>query len=356
MDLSKKLAISYYKTIATINESHKVYLVQHQDTHKIYVKKILDVYNIRVYTFLFHNPIPGIPRIIDFYEENNQLTLIEEYISGCSLQEKIHSGVLTLPDVLKYLTDICNILEQLHSLNPPIIHRDIKPSNLIVTNYNHIVLLDFNAAKQFYSGASCDTILLGTQGYAAPEQYGFASSTPQTDIYSVGIVLREMISILKQPPKYLSAIADKCTQMNPSERYRSASELKRDIASHMRPSSKISAQSHSAKYAPPGYRTGPPWKMQLAPACYLFILWLCLSMEISNVTTPVLWLERFFFLAMTLSVIFGCFNYLDMQKLLPLCKPPNRLVHYLGIVLLDFMVVFLLLVLLMILESVFFSP
>lgn len=70
MDYQNRLAMSYYKTIATLNDSHKIYLVQHQENHKIYVKKILDIYNREVYDFLFHNPICGIPQIVEMFEKN----------------------------------------------------------------------------------------------------------------------------------------------------------------------------------------------------------------------------------------------------------------------------------------------
>lgn len=92
--------------------------------------------------------------------------------------------------------DLCEILEKLHSVTPPIVHRDTKPSNIIITNYEHVVLLDFNAAKYFADTDTADTILLGTKGYAAPEQYGFGSSTPQTDIYALGILLKELVKSL----------------------------------------------------------------------------------------------------------------------------------------------------------------
>ena len=77
MDLSHRLAVSYYKTITTINEPHHIYLVQHTETKKLYIKKILDVYNIAVYEYLYKNPIMGIPRIIEYLEEDNRLILIE---------------------------------------------------------------------------------------------------------------------------------------------------------------------------------------------------------------------------------------------------------------------------------------
>lgn len=142
----------------------------------------------------------GIPRIIEYLEEDNRLILIEEYISGCSLQDMIDDGKLSLTDIFCYMLELCNILEILHAHSPAIIHRDIKPSNIIITNYNKAVLLDFNAAK-YYSEQEKDTMLLGTQGYAAPEQYGFGASSPQTDIYSLGILLKEMTTSINYSDK-----------------------------------------------------------------------------------------------------------------------------------------------------------
>ena len=81
MDSAPRLTISHYKTIAVINESHNIYLVQHQDTKKVYVKKILDIYNSQIYQFLYRNKITGIPQIIDLHEDDNQLTVIEEFVS-----------------------------------------------------------------------------------------------------------------------------------------------------------------------------------------------------------------------------------------------------------------------------------
>lgn len=354
MDFSKRLAMSFYKTIAVINEPHKIYLVQHQETNKIFIKKILDVYNIHVYEYLFQNPITGIPNIIDYYEDNQQLILIEEYISGCSLQEKIDTKTLSSDDIQPYMMDLCTILKQLHSLNPPIIHRDIKPSNLIITNYNRVVLLDFNAAKQFTSASQNDTVLLGTHGYAAPEQYGFGSSTPQTDIYSLGILLKEMLAACPVPNNSFSAIIDKCTKINPLERYQSIAELENELSPHRKNEPLLRFTQGIKKWLPPGYRTKTPWKMFLSTFVYLFLFWLCLSMELENTYGTELWMKRIFFLIILLFLVFGCFNYRDMQRFLPLCKHKNRMIHYLGIALLEIGIFFFGFFLLAILETTFF--
>ncbi len=319
--------MSDYKIISALNEEHKVYLVQSALSGNIYVQKILDVYNLRVYEYLYRNPVAGIPRLINYYEDGNQLIVIEEYISGTSLQEKIDNSDLSVSDIRSYMIMLCNILEALHSMTPPIIHRDIKPSNIIITSYNYAMLLDFNAAKQFSGQNESDTVLIGTPGYAAPEQYGFGSSSPKTDIYSLGIVLREMLGSITPVPDIapilhqLNLIAERCTQMTPAARYQSVTELK---------------------------------KMLLSSVAYLFIIWLCLSLELENTYGAKLWLERIFCLGMFIFAIFCGFNYLNVQNILPLCKSKNRFLHYVGIILLDVAVIFALFVIMFIIESVAF--
>ncbi len=355
MDYSHRLAISYYKTIAVLDEQHKIYLVQHQETQKIFIKKILDVYNVQVYQYLQQNCFAGIPRIIDFYEEHNQLTVIEEYISGDSLQEKMEAPDFSVASITHYISELCIILGKLHSANPPIVHRDIKPSNIIITYDNHVVLLDFNAAKYYTESHSADTVLLGTHGYAAPEQYGFGSSSPLTDIYSLGILLKELSSALPDVPKQFAKIISKCTEINPSDRFKTVEELNKavvhSIASPNVPNSK---SFHLQSYIPPGFRTLTPWKMLISSIIYLLIFWLCLSLEVKNTFGIALWIERIFCLFMMLSVVFGTFNYLNFQALLPICKHRIRIIRYIGIILLDLLLVITLFIVMVLIEVLFF--
>lgn len=354
MDLTHKLAISYYKTIAVINEPHKIYLVQHIETNKIFIKKILDVYNAKIYEYLYNNYILGTPKIIDYFEEENQLIIIEEYISGISLQEKIAASDLAQEDILHYMMDLCNILEQLHSMKPAVIHRDIKPSNIIITNYNRAILLDFNAAKYYSLSKSEDTVLLGTQGYAAPEQYGFGASSPQTDIYSLGIILKEMCASINDISGTFDFIIDTCTRIKPSERFKSIKELKTALSAHIKPTPAKLERDTITSFIPPGFRTQTPWKMLLSSISYLFIFWLCLSLQVSNTYGMALWLERLFILIIMLCMIFACFNYRDVQRFMPLCKHSNKIIHYAGIIVLNIAIMFSLLIILCILEFILF--
>ncbi len=357
MDYSKRLAISYYKTIATLNESHKIYLVQHQETQKIYVKKILDVYNKDIYQSIAEHPICGIPQIIVLYEEDNQLIVIEHYVSGCSLQEKIDTSSLSIDCIFQYMVELCAILERMHSFQPPIIHRDIKPSNIMITEHNHVMLLDFNAAKYFTESTDIDTVLLGTKGYAAPEQYGFGSSTPRTDIYALGILLKELLFVLPSSSSMLNDIIAKCVQINPADRYQSVTELKAALKQTRQPQMEIKTCSSLTfrSFLPPGFRTLTPWKVIFSSMMYLIILCLCINLEVENTFGAALWVERIFCLFVMLSFIFVGFNYLNIQKGFPLCKHRFKIVRYIGIALLDIMVVTALLILMLIVKSIFFN-
>ena len=356
MDLSQRLSLSYYKTIAAINEAHNVYLVQHQETKRIYIKKILDIYNLHIYEYLRNHPIIGIPKIYDIYEENNQLTIIEEFISGISLQELIDTKALSTDFIVRFMFELCDILENLHFLNPPIIHRDIKPSNIIITPYNHAVLVDFNAAKHLTNKSAPDTVLLGTKGYAAPEQYGFGSSTPQTDIYALGILLKELSAALPSPTNIFDPVINQCAQMNPSDRIENVHKLKDELEKLKNlhtADPQFTKPAARKKFAPPGFRTRTPWKVLTAAATYLFILLLSFTLEVKDGTFVQLWIERIFCLLTMLSIVFCCFNYCNIQRFMPLCTNKRRIIRYLGILLLNIEVVFSLLIIMAILVTIF---
>lgn len=355
MDYAGRLEISYYHTIATINSTHKIYLVQHRETGKIYIKKILDVYNPHIYKYLMEHHISGIPRLYNIYEENGQLIVIEEFISGISLREMIDERTLTLDLIIRFMGELCSILEKLHFLTPPVIHRDIKPSNIMITSCGHAILIDFNAAKRSTDTADHDTVLLGTKGYAAPEQYGFGPSTPQTDIYALGILLKELSHALPVPTTIFDAIISKCTEMNPADRMKTIQELKAEIEKLQN----CSNDNHNTvstplkNFIPPGFRTRTPWKMLTACVGYLFIFWASLTMEIQDATVFHLWLERITALFIMLSFVFCCFNYCNIRRLIPLCENKRMLIRWSGVLILYFAVAFLLLLIMFLLESIF---
>ena len=367
MNLSQRLSNSFYQVVAAINEPHKVYLVQHRDSGRFYVKKILDVYSADVYKDLQAHPIPGIPRIIDSWEEDRHLVIIEEYISGVTLRDMIESTsspaadtdlreVLTVERIGRYMSDLCEILERLHEHNPPLIHRDIKPSNIIITSCGNVMLLDFNAAR-FYSGEpgrESDTRLLGTKGYAAPEQYGFGESSPQTDLYSIGRVLQECVDVLPKTdidsgnhigrqksasekitdPHTFDSVIQKCTQMTPSKRYSSAAALKNALLGCLGQSSRPDIMGPMINpYLPPGFRTLNPWKMLIASVVYFLVFDLSLTLKDQTASMQVLWMERILVLFLGLMNIALGSNYLGIQRYMPFHSSSSPALRIAGVLL-----------------------
>lgn len=357
-NLSNRLELSYYKTIATLNDKHKVYLVQHQETQKIYVKKILDVYNKDIYMRLSKEHIKGIPQIIALYEDNDQLIVIENYVSGLTLQELIASSSINIDFIFQYILELCTILEKVHSFEPAIIHRDIKPSNIIITEHNHVMLLDFNAAKFFSENSEEDTVLLGTKGYAAPEQYGFGSSTPRTDIYALGILIKEMTSSAKIKSGILENISQKCIQINPLDRYQSVSELKDTLvqtsySNNANIHTETNIHKNILSYFPPGFRTLTPWKMIISSMFYMILIMFFFTVNIENTFGLALWIYRFLYTLLLLSIVLVTFNYLDIQRLFPMCNHKNRFVRYTGIILFDIVIIVLCAIIAIFIQNVF---
>ena len=367
MNLSQRLSNSFYQVVAAINEPHKVYLVQRRDSGRFYVKKILDVYSADVYKDLQAHPIPGIPRIMDSWEEDGRLVIIEEFISGVTLRDLIESTsspaantdlreILTVERIGHYMAGLCEILERLHSHNPPLIHRDLKPSNIIITSCGNVMLLDFNAAR-FYSGEpgrESDTRLLGTKGYAAPEQYGFGESSPQTDIYSIGRILQECVDALPEvdissgepavikrsvsakvtDPRVFDPVIRKCTQISPSKRYSSAAALKNALLSCIGESIRPDITGHVINpYLPPGFRTLNPWKMLIASVVYFLVFDLSLTLQDQTSTMQALWMERLLVLFLGLMNIALGSNYLGIQRYMPFHDSSSRTLQIIGVIL-----------------------
>ncbi|HLZ57131.1 MAG TPA: protein kinase [Ktedonosporobacter sp.] len=135
---------------------------------------------------------PNLPRIYDAFSENGRSYLVMDFIEGKTLYQLLREArgqPLQVAQVLTYARQLCEVLFYLHQQNPPIIFRDVKPTNIMVTENGQIFLIDFGIARFFKEGQQQDTALLGSPGYAAPEQHGIAQSNPRSDIYSLGATL-----------------------------------------------------------------------------------------------------------------------------------------------------------------------
>src|SRR6266700_1805359 len=135
---------------------------------------------------------PNLPHIYNAFNERGRSYLVMDFIDGKTLLQLLkESGFRPLPvaQVLDYALQLCDVLAYLHQQHPPIIFRDLKPTNVMVTANGHVFLIDFGIARIFKEGQEQDTALLGSPGYAAPEQHGSAQTNPRSDLYSLGATL-----------------------------------------------------------------------------------------------------------------------------------------------------------------------
>ncbi len=336
MEVDAALCLSFYRDIATLNEAHGVALVQHVETKAVYVKKTLTVYDLQVFQHLKDHPVAGIPRIEELVETDGRLYVIEEYISGRSLREVLAaSGPLPPAEALVCLHQLCDILRPLHSLSPPIVHRDIKPSNLILTPAGRLYLVDFNAAKETSDAKARDTVLLGTAGYAAPEQYGFSPSQPTADIYALGVLLNEMLTgKLPQEERAdgpLTAVIQKCLRMEPSQRYQTVDLLLQDAKRRSR--LPRTAAKSIRPWLLPGFRSNKPLRWALAALWYALLLLLSCTAVVKDTPPTDLLLLRITLFLIFFGETLWLGNYRNAWQHLPLSRNPSKPIRLLGIVL-----------------------
>ena len=200
---------------------------------------------------------PGIPAYRECVcdEKGEFAGFVMEYVEGRSLQKILEDGrAYTVREAVEAGLQLCGIMEQLHGQDPPMIFRDLKPANILVRPDGQFVLVDYGAVRKLRKSAGSDTMQLGTDGYAAPEQYGgWEQSDERTDIYGIGAVLHHMIT--GRPPldtglrplreilgaegesrqlDEMAKILLRCCMTAPSMRYSSCKELEKALRSVIR--------------------------------------------------------------------------------------------------------------------------
>ncbi|MBU3156100.1 serine/threonine-protein kinase [Clostridium estertheticum] len=191
---------------------------------------------------------PGIRKIIDTFYSNNNLYMVQDYVDGQTLKEYVKAnGIIQIEKICRIVSDLCDIIGYLHNQNPVIIYRDIKPSNIMIMKSGKVVLIDFGISKVYKNDMSqdIDMICAGSNGYAAPEQYGSGKCCMQTDIYGIGMLIYFMVKgrtpytgiepLLDENygPEInnkLKKIIQKCVKIDINERYALVGNLKEDIS------------------------------------------------------------------------------------------------------------------------------
>ena len=371
MKLEDQVLLSFYQDISPLADNPRIMLVRHVETGQIYVRKKLSLENREIYRLLQTQQVSGIPRIHLLVETEQELIIIEEYISGLSLDAYLQKeGVLNEKDAIYVMLQLCHTLQALHSFQPPLIHRDIKPSNVILTADMRAILIDFDAAKTYSKQKQRDTVLLGTVDHAAPEQYGFSQSDARTDIYGLGVLLNYMLcgnlirdGIYADHPE-VSQIIRKATRIDPEKRYQTAEEMLDAMQQSMildEATDKVSLNDKSrpawTRFLPPGFREGKILNMVVATIYYIFWMYFCLTVEVKDHGEPLsgtwLYVNRFVYFMIFIITPFFWNNYLDVWDYFPLVRSPKKIWKLVGLFLYTVAWFFLVMFVFVIVEDIF---
>ena len=216
-----------YDTVRTIKSGERGYvlLVRHRLSGNRFIFRRYRGSG-EVYRKLLSVSCPNLPEVLETAEQDGMTAVLEEYIPGDSLAFVLAGGCLSPAEARKIARQVCSALWVLHSLGA--VHRDVKAENILLRG-SEAVLIDFDAARIFKNETNRDTQVLGTAGYAAPEQYGIAQTDERADIYALGVLLNIMLTG-KHPSRELAGgrlgrIVQKCTMVSPEKRYRNVLHL-----------------------------------------------------------------------------------------------------------------------------------
>lgn len=191
-----------YDTLRVLKQSPRgtVSVVRHKKSGTRYVFRRYSGSG-EVYRRLLPVLCPHLPQIMEAAEQDGQTAVLEEYVQGDTLAELLMGARLTEREARQVTMQLCQALHVLHSMGA--VHRDVKPENVILRG-SDAVLIDFDAARIYKDESESDTQVLGTTGFAAPEQYGIFQSDERADIFSLGVLLNIMLTG-KHPSREMAA-------------------------------------------------------------------------------------------------------------------------------------------------------
>ncbi len=260
----------------SLNNRNTLFLIRQISTGRILTGCRATPEQMEIYAKIREQQVPHVPLVRDIIrEEDGQYFVLQDYVQGITIEQLLaKQHFLSCAETAHIGVQLCQALEKLHAAG--IIHRDIKPANVMITEDSEVYLIDFDISRVQKDNRNADTRILGTQGYAAPEQFGFQQTDARTDIYALGVLLNQMGTgkfpqvQLANPP--LAQIIQKCTEIDPQKRYAGAAEVKKALEAGY-PECRTGAVVENAapavkKNGIPGFRSGNPVHILLAVLGY----------------------------------------------------------------------------------------
>lgn len=187
---------------------------------------------------------PALPRIVDIIDNGVTIYVVMDYIEGESLDKILEEyGPQAEDKVIGWAKQLCDVLGYLHSQKPSIIYRDMKPANVMLKPEGNVKIIDFGIAREYKEQSLADTTVLGTKGYAPPEQYS-GQTDARSDIFALGMTMHHLLTgvdprggnayvpVRQWDPALsdgIEAIIDKCVQPAAENRYQNCTDLLYDL-------------------------------------------------------------------------------------------------------------------------------
>lgn len=275
-----------------------------------------------VYSLLSGISSPYLAEIYHIADRGDHIDVLQEYIPGTTLEKLLaERGTLPEREVIRITSDICDGLSVLHSQG--LVHRDISPKNIIIGRDGSATIIDYGIARSYRADKTADTAILGTPGYAAPEQFGFSQSDSRTDIYAVGVLMNVMLTgelpNVKPADGAPGKIIKKCIEIDAKKRYGSIADLQKSLNGIDRqngPADRL--LSHI-----PGLNSKRPLINVLALLEYILLG--LLTCFIFAAAEPPQLIGMFFSWLFLIAVPYICFhNFLGVWNAFPLTKNSSR--------------------------------
>ena len=321
------MGLAIYKPIEVIKEGeHKsIYIVRSEIDHLLYIQRKLEAFDRNVYEKIKQIDSPLIPRIKEIIEENHYLYIIEEYINAPTLSQALLNGEIAQKEINNLMVEVCDALSLLHAYH--IVHRDVKAENILY-NKGHIVLIDFDISREYDENQSQDTQILGSVGYAAPEQFGFSQSDERTDIYALGVLYHYMLT-LELPTKIIvegheGKVIRKALEIDPKNRYQSVNAMKKAIIGY-----------NDSKYRLLGYKSDKKVRKVVASLLYIILFGLLCVCEVEGYSfwSFEAWYTKFIMVGWFIILLVFISNYRNVHQYCIGVQCKNKLIRVGGIVL-----------------------
>lgn len=315
----------YENLIILGNQDKKTtYLANDTLDGRIVLKKYIQKEQADIYRRLLEVEEQHLVRIFYVAENEQQALVIMDYVSGQTVEQLQKAGRNFSEQ--EVITDTIQLLQGILAIHAQgIIHRDISPKNVLISTDGVVKLLDFDIGRKYKKSQGSDTTILGTVGYAAPEQFGFTQSDTRTDIYAVGVFMNMMLTgRLISEQVYgkgrLGNIIAKCTQIDPRKRYQNVEELLRELKKLSKENQKETDYQREESIVP-GFRTGVKWKKTLAGIYYITMgVYSVAAIVLYGRTVPAALLQGLALLIYGWLTVLLPFNFLHWMDHVPLLR------------------------------------